>query len=816
MRPDHRGFSTAPSPSLELVLAAMPAYVGRGSRHGDPKRGTGDEIVKRVGVTLVLVLLVAALLVAAPAHGVRVDSSGEVNAGAVCVLSVGSIEGTVTDKYTHQPLFAADVIVAGTGLGGITDRDGEFAISGVQTGSCRVTVSMMGYEVAVVDDVEVQDGSVATMRFELCPRVLDIGLDVLVEASHFHKDSERPTSFRTLTPQEMRYSPGATEDVFRVLQSMPGVSPADITNSNLIVRGGDPTENRTLFENIEIPRALHFGRPGGTIGGISIVSPSLLERVDFLTGGFPARYGDKVSSVFEMKLRDGSSTSYSTNVNFNLGGFSLVADGPLPGGGTMLLSARRGVFDLLTSTMGVPALPSYWDAVGKVTYDLGSLHRLSLVGFYFPDDLRIAADPEGENRHGHWPGLDLERSDHGRAVGLNWRWFLGERGYVLTTASHVSNSWTTTRGTDDMPEVIGDAIREEEFRLKSELNHTFSDRLSVRLGVFAAQIHSEQNTWSISDTLATGEIVPGYYVGYNPDPTYKAGSYLQTTLKPFSRVSLTSGLRYDYYDFTGESKLSPRLGLALSLTDRTTLNAAYGHYYQTAAPWQVALHPSNTALLSSRSIHYVAGLEHLLSKNTQVSVEAYHKELSEVFVHDYSTRITTNEGSGHARGVELCIQRKMSRGLVGSLAYTYSVSVRQDGELLPDYHSEFDRPHNLTLVGSFRPSDRWRVGAKFLYASGNPRTPVVGSKQVDGEWYVVRGPKNSARYPDCHMLDVRVDRTFQFANWEFLAYLDLWNVYGRQNVTLYDYSIDENGTVIRTVPDEAPRMLPILGLEARF
>jgi outer membrane receptor protein involved in Fe transport len=517
-----------------------------------------------------------------------------------------------------------------------------------------------------------------------------------------------------------------------------------------------------------------------------------------------------------MKLRDGSSTDYSTNLNFNMGGFSLAADGPLPGGGTMLFSVRRGVFDLLTSAMSVPALPSYWDVVGKVTYDLGSSNRLSLVGFYFPDDLEIAADPEEENRHGIWPGLDLERRDHGRAVGLNWRCLQGGRGYVLTTASHVSNSWTTSRGTEEEPGLVGDAIREEEFQLKSELNRRLSDRVSVRVGIFARQIHSEQHTWSVSDTMASGEVVPGFRVTYNPVPTHKAGSYLQTTVKPFSRVSLTSGLRYDYYDFTGESKLSPRLGMALSLTDRTTFNAAYGHYYQTAAPWQVASHPSNTALRSSGSVHYVAGLEHLLSRSTQVSVEVYHKELSDVFVHSYTSRITTNEGSGYAQGVELCVQRKMSRGLVGSVAYTYSVSVRRDGASLPEYYSEFDRPHNLTLVGSFTPSDRWRIGAKFLYATGSPYTPVIGSEQVDGEWYAVRGTKNSARYPDYHMLDVRIDRSFQFANWKLMAYLDLWNVYGYRNVTLYNYSIDENGTVTRTVPDEVPRMLPVLGLEARF
>jgi outer membrane receptor protein involved in Fe transport len=786
--------------------------------------------VKTAGATLLLAVIAAALSGGMPAWGedlVPYASSHAYEAmvphvaantrnGSDDGAALGAMEGTVVDAYTRQPLFATDVVIDGTGLGGITDKEGRFAIGDVPEGSYRVTVSMMGYAPVAIDGVRVNGGYCLRMRVELVPRVLDIGLDVIVEASRFHKDSDNPTSFRTLSPQEMRYSPGALEDVFRVLQSMPGVSPANMTNSNLVVRGGDPSENRTVFENIEIPRALHFGRPGGMIGGISIVSPSLLERVDFHTGGFPARYGDRLSSVFEMQLRDGSSTDHSSSVNLNLGGFSVATEGPLPGGGTMIFSARRGVFDVLTTELGVPALPSYWDVVGKVTYDLGNSDRLSLVGFYFPDDLTLAADPESEERHGNWSELDLKRSDHGRAVGLNWRHLLGGRGYLLTTASQVSNSWTTSRGTADDSDLVGDAIREEELQLKSEMNYEFSDRVSMRFGIFGEQINSEHNTWSIADTLDTGSVIPAYRVEYKPDPTYKAGSHLQTTIKPFSRVALTAGIRYDYYDFTRESNVSPRLGLVLSLTDRTTLNAAYGHYYQTAAPWQVALNPANASLRSSRAVHYVAGIEHLISDNTQVSLEAYHKDLMDAFVHDNTTRVTTNEGSGHADGVELCIQKKMSRGFVGSLAYTYSVSKRRKGDTLPEYYSEYDRPHNLTLVGSFAPSDRWRIGAKFLYATGSPYTPIVGSEEVNGEWYGIRGETHSARYPDYHMLDIRIDRTFRFGGWELLAYLDLWNVYGRRNVTVYDYSVGDDGTVTRTAADEALGMLPILGLEAHF
>jgi outer membrane receptor protein involved in Fe transport len=757
--------------------------------------------VRRVFLPTLMLIIVTA----ATAAAVATQSEGS-----------GAIEGTVVERFTGAPLFAADVTVDGTRLGGVADRNGRFRIEGVPSGSYDVRASMMGYEVAVVAGVAVGDGSVSAIDFELGPEVLDIGLQMLVEAKYFQKDVEKPTSFKSLTTQELRYAPGAMEDVFRVVQSMPGVSPADMTNSNLIVRGGNPDENRTLLDNIEIPRALHFARPGGMIGGVSIISPSLIDRVDFLTGGFPAQYGDRVSSVFEMKLKDGNSTGLKTDLNLNLGGFSLVADGPVPGGGTAVFSVRRGVFDLVTAALDEPALPSYWDVVGKVTYSVGDRHKLSMVGFYFPDDLVIEADPLEEDRHGVWTGLDLKRRDHGNALGLNWRYMLGAGGYTLTTASYVSNSWTTSRGTDYDPDMIGDSIREDALRLKSELIYKLSERVNTRVGVFAEEIRSEHHAWSIADTFSSGYVAPAYRVTYDPPPTYKGGSFVQTTLRPFGRVSVTTGLRYDYYDFTGESVVSPRVGIAYPLTDTTTLNAAYGHYYQTPATWQVALHPLNIGLRSSRSVHYVAGLERLLSDDAQLTVEVYHKDLTDAFVYSEASRIATNEGSGYARGVEVCLQKKMSGNVVGSLAYTYSLSRRRDGEDLPEYYSDYDRPHNLTLVAGYKPSEKWRIGAKFLYATGAPYTPMLGSEEEGGEWYLTRGPKNSARYPAYHMLDIRVDRTFRFSGWTLMAYLDLWNVYGRRNVTYYDFDVDDGGTVSRTAVEEGTGMMPILGLEAKF
>ena len=740
-------------------------------------------------------------------------------AGPTVQKNVGSIEGTVIDRSTHQPLAEVKVIIVETTMSTVTDLGGKFLIKNVPIGTYRVKALMNDYQPEVKTEIVVSTNRVTMVNFELSPAVLELDEIVVTGARYFDKDAEKPISAQTLTSQEIRALPGSMEDVFWAIQSMPGASSTVGKNANLIVRGGAPGEDRTLLENIEIYNPLHFGSPDAEKGAISIVNPSLIERVDFLAGGFPARYGDKMSSVFEIQLKEGNRTDFNTDINFNMAGFTILLDGPVPGDGAMVFSARRGIFDLITSMVNSETMPAYWDAVGKVTRNLGTNHEVSLIGFYYLDDFFKPKDLEGESELTR--KFDHKFDNYGSAIGLNWRYLLSKRGYMLTTAALISNGWKSSRGISSgggsvpAPEVIGDNIREDEFHLKSELTYTLSDAIEMKGGLFWKTINSDHHTWSNEDTTRTGLIIPAYDVTYNPSLTFKTGSFLQTTLRPVTRLSLNAGLRYDYFDFTEESKLSPRLGLSCDITDNTTFNVAYGHFYQTPSAYQVALDPANIALRSGRSIHYIAGIEHLLNRDTKISVEAYHKDLDNVFVDSETSQALTNAGSGYARGIELYIQKKMSKNLMGSAAYTYSVSKRQDGELLPEYYSEFDRPHSFTLVSGYKLSDNLQIGVKFQYASGKLYTPVVGSVQKDGEWYVVDGAYNSARYPAYHTLDIRVDRRFHFRNWTLSAYLDVWNVYNRENVSSYRYDVDDNGAITRETSGTFP-MFPILGISAQF
>ena len=229
----------------------------------------------------------------------------------------------------------------------------------------------------------------------------------------------------------------------------------------------------------------------------------------------------------------------------------------------------------------------------------------------------------------------------------------------------------------------------------------------------------------------------------------------------------------------------------------------------------LAMDPANTKLHSSRSVHYVVGLEHRLSDETRASIEYYYKDLSDVITESDTSRILTNSGSGYAEGVELAVQKKFTDGFVGSLSYSYSTSMRRDLPADPLYAYEFDRPHIINLIGGYELGNGWILGAKFSYASGSPYTPPVGVVAKLGKFYLINGETNSARYPEVHRLDLRIDKRFTIGSWTLTAYLDLWNVYANKNVVAYNFSVDDNRNIVRTEQLDFG-LVPLIGLTAQF
>lgn len=731
----------------------------------------------------------------------------------VSQTNTGIISGEVRDAVTKQPLPGANIIIEGTNIGSACDENGYYVIKNVATGSYNLKASMIGYESSAYTEVTINPNRNHSVNFELHTTAMELE-EVKVSADYFSKPDENPVSFRTLSPEEIRRSPGSAEDIFRVMQSLPGVATAGAKSAQLIVRGGSPDENLTLLDNIEVYNPIHFARTGESMGIISIVNPALLQKVDFLTGGFPTKYGDKMSSVFDMSLREGNKEVFNTDANLNIAGFGVMLDGPLIENSNMVFSLRRGFFDLITSTLNKPAAPSYYDAVGKVTYDLNNKNRISLVGFYYLDQIEKTGSTKEENVT--WNRYDyLTRNDYGVAIGVNWRSLISEKAFSLVTASYTSNGWNTLQGTEVDPTIMGEDIREDEFSLKSEINYRLSPNINLKLGGQFKVVNSRNESWSPEDTLRNGTITPANTILYLPDATTKGALFLQSSFRIIDPLIITAGLRYDYFELTSENNFSPRISLSYNVNDKTTFNLAWGKYYQSPASYQIAPDERNLLLNSSYATHYIAGIEQRLGYDTKASIEVYHKELSNLVVDPDSTNLLINTGSGYAQGIEFSLQKKFTDGFVGSASYSYSISKRRDYESTSLYDFEYDRPHIINLIFGLEIGSGWQIGTKFQYASGNQYTPVIGVSERNNSFYLVEGEKNSDRYPDYHKLDLRIDKQFVFENWSFSVYLDLWNVYNRDNVSSYSFKAESDGT-ITTTPRYDFGITPILGFTAKF
>lgn len=727
----------------------------------------------------------------------------------------GFIEGNVLEKSTRQPLYGVNIILLGTQYGAASDNEGKFRIENIPAGSYQIKASMIGFESQIKTQVVITTNRVTSINFELTTTTFELEKDIEVTAGYFEKNPDMPVSSRTISPDEISSSPGSAEDILRIVHTLPGVSASNGTNANLIVRGGGPDENLTMLDNIEIFSPLHFGKTDASFGIISIVNPDLLSMAEFSSGGFSVQYNGKISSMFDLKLKEGNSTKYNSDVNFNMAGLGVYFDGPVYGGGTSVFSVRRGIFDLITKMLGREALPRYWDAVGKITYNLGKSNKISLVGFYYKDDSEKNKSDEDSHNAVARKYQYLNFNSYGTAFGINWNYLFSSKGFMLTTASVTGNGWDITRGNDNNKKQNYEDLLETEFTLKNEIVYKILPMLEIKGGLQFKSLYSENYLYFAADTTNKGDILNADTIDYNPPSSYKLSSFLQASFIPIPRLTITSGIRYDYFELTKETVLNPRISLSYVLHPKVTLNAAYGKYSQDPSSFQMQWDEVNKNLTSAKSEQYVLGIENIIRNDIKFSIEAYYKKLDNLFFTSDTSRIITNTGSGYAKGIELFLQKKMSDNFVGSVSYTYSVSRRKDNDLQKEHYYKYDLTHNINLVSSYRISDDWQVGLKYVYKTGVPYTPVTGITRINDNHYVIEGDVNSGRLPDYHQLDIRVDRIIEFKNWTLNIYLDLWNVYNRKNIIEYDPKIMDDGTVYNN-PINDFAIMPILGISARF
>jgi outer membrane receptor for Fe3+-dicitrate len=295
-----------------------------------------------------------------------------------------------------------------------------------------------------------------------------------------------------------------------------------------------------------------------------------------------------------------------------------------------------------------------------------------------------------------------------------------------------------------------------------------------------------------------------------------------------ARWTVTPGVRYDEAELD-DSHVSPRLSSSYLLTDKTSVNAAWGMYYQRLPELLLSQNYFEGLTDEPRAEHYVLGISHLLSEATRLTIEVYDKEYSnlpldpdqpELSIIDESNDqdgFTAHDrlvSTGKARtyGVEVMMQKKLATKLYGILSGSYFRARYED------YHGEwrdriYDNQVMFTIEGGYKPNRAWEYSLRWVFAGGAPYTPfdVAASTSVN-EGIIDDARVNDARLPNYHSLNVRVDRRFHYRNSSLILYLSLWNVYGRENIATYYWNqIDnERGDLKQW------GTLPVFGLEFEF
>lgn len=737
-------------------------------------------------------------------------------------VKYGTITGTVRDGMTKEPIVGANVVVVGTTLGAATDLKGRFEIKRVPIGTYSVRVSGIGYLAVTATDVVVTEVRPTELSLGLMENEIKIE-GVEVTAGYFSKNPDAPLSTLTTSNEEIRRLPGGLEDVVRAISILPGVARVDAGRNDLIVRGGAPSENLFVIDNIEVPNINHFGTQGSSGGPLSFVNLDFVENTSFSTGGFGVKYGDKLSSVLTINLRDGRKDQIGGKATISASQFGLNLEGPIGKSDDFVFSARRSYLDFIFKAAGFGFVPEYWDFQGKLNYRLGDKDRLNVLAIGALDDVKYFNDTPDQR----FQNSRVLGSNQNQIIGgVSWQHLL-EKGYATVTLGQSYVDFNYEQSDSSLVRVFSNESLEHESSLKGDLFFHAAQSTEVSIGAQAKMVR-------FNSALYLRPFGTRYGDSLNIDAVYRTlafkGAVYAQISQVFGKSRLTLGSRIDYFDLVGSYAFSPRASYTVSLSPITNLNWSVGRYYQAPSYIWLVSNVQNRSLKYVGVNQYVLGIDHMLTADTKLSVEGYMKQYfnypasqtrrylvlantgagfggSEDGFASFGIDPLTSDGKGLARGIEVLVQKKLSEipcyGIV-SVSYNRSDFKALDGVERP---SSFDQRWIMNVGGGYIFNEKWEISAKFRYATGRPYTPF------DTQGFQNPALYNAARTGVNHSLDIRADRRWSFAAWTLVTYVDIQNVYNRKPVSVPRY----NERLGRAEEDIASiGILPSIGVSAEF
>jgi len=593
----------------------------------------------------------------------------------------------------------------------------------------------------------------------------------------------------------LRNAPGSAGDPVRTLQSLPGLAFTNDEEALPAVRGSRPGDNYFQADFAPVSYLFHLD------GVISVFNADLVESFDIYQSAYGPEFSGVTGGVFDITLRDPKADRFRSTLDISLLQAGVLVEGPIAQNQSFYLAGRISYLDLFLADqieeedgVKIDAFPKYSDYQSKYVWTPNEKNeiRVALNGAADTGQVTIAEDSEEIETDPIFAGTTFfDTSFHEQAI--TWDTSIGSEFEVKTLLSHsTSNEVGKFGGIGDIEVDI------DGFLLKSQADYTLNDNHDLVVGAEMQRFKADVDlNLSISPC---GELDPNCIFTGSERLTSKNKfnytgfrAYVKDNWYISDKLTLYPGFAYQREDLLDKQFIEPRLALEYSVNDSTIISAGVGQYQQSPDYVQSDKVFGNPNIGYINALHAQVGIQRFFKGGWDIKSELYYKSLDNLVTSD-DTLNYTNNGEGHAYGLDTLIRKDLSDKFSGWASISLSSAKRKDKRTGETFVFEYDQPINVSLVAQYKLNNKWSFGSKLWVHSGAPVTPVIVATEDPDEPGFYRpqyGKLYSSRFPAYKRLDLRIDRTFKRKKDNtMVAYLDILNVLGTKNAADYDYNAD--------------------------
>ena len=752
-----------------------------------------------------------------------------------------NIRGKIIDEVTAYPLPGATVVLSGTDpiVGSTSDVNGFFEIRNVPVGRQSLEITFIGYEPRIINNILLSSAKEVFLEISLIEKVTE--LDEVTVKSFTNKETAQNEmaliSSRSFSIEETERFAGSLGDPARMVANYAGVMTQNDSRNDIIIRGNSPIGVKWRLENMEIPNPNHFGALGTTGGPVSMLNNNLLTNSDFLTGAFPAEFGNVLSGVFDLKMRSGNNREreYTGQIGFN--GFELGAEGPFVRketgqNPTYLANFRYSTLDVMHK-LGFDfgageAIPQYKDLTLITDLPGTKAGRFKLIGLWGDSFIELGRDPADTLSTSY--NLSGTATDYGSQlgfIGLTHTLYINEKSRFI---SLVSWQYTTTtvkfdsayHDTNTFVRIFGSRQFESRTSASTEFKQKVNAKNNYSIGV-------------IFDAYNINYLDSAYYHEYKQ---FRRIVDVQETMNMFRTYAQWrhnfnrqftgyGGLYAQYFGLNNEFTFEPRVSLLWQPDKRNSFSLGYGrhsqiqpkiiYFIQTYHAESDTYSLTNTELHSSKADHFILGYNRLLGNNFRIKTEAYYQHLFDVPVKenpqtdeerqfsmlnagDFFTipneDYLVNQGVGKNYGLELTIEKFLSKGYY--LLFTTSLFDSKYKPLDKQWrNTAFNGNYVFNLLGGYEKQLNEKIMLTFdlktVLAGGRRFVPIDLEKSIAERETVYNWSKAwEDKHNDYFRTDFRIGLKLNGKKTSQEWAIDLQNLTNYQSIFMQEFDANKN------------------------